>query len=213
MADKLLSLTLYLQLNSSLHIINTDPILSLDDIPSSEECQMSNVVNEEGSHDMDTRVPTMCFSSAEEATKFYRQYAITKGFGIRRRSSKKGTDKQLRYFILVCSRAGSYVPKNCGESKSIPMQANECPARITLTKKEDKWYITTVNEKHSHDLSPTKSRLFRGNKIINLGVNRTIDLNDEAGVRTNTTYQSLVHAAGGYDNLPFVERDVRNYVS
>ena len=85
MADKLLSLTLQLQVNSSLHIINTDPILSLDDIPSSEECQTSNVVNEEGSHNMDTRVPTtgMCFSSAEEATKFYRQYAITKGFGIR----------------------------------------------------------------------------------------------------------------------------------
>jgi len=70
-----------------------------------------------------------------------------------------------------------------------------------------------VNEKHSHDLSPTKSRLSRGNRIIILGVKRTIDLNDHAGVRTNKTYQSLVHAVGGYDNLPFVERDVRNYVS
>jgi len=78
---------------------------------------------------------------------------------------------------------------------------------------EDKWYITTVNEKHSHYLSPTKSRLFRENRIINLGVKRTLDLNDQAGVRTNKTYQSLVHAAEGYDNLPFVERDVRNYVS
>jgi len=215
MVDKLFSLTLQLQLNSSLDVINTDPILSLDDIPISEECQTSNVVNEEDSHNIDTRVPTigMCFSSVEEATKFYRKYAMTKGFAIRRRSSKKGTDKQLRYFILVCSRAGSYVPKNRGESKSIPTQANKCSARITLTKKEDEWYITTVNEKHSHDLSPTKSRLFRGNRIIKLGVKRTIDLNDQAGVRTNKTYQSLVHGAGGYDNLPFVERDVRNYVS
>ena len=70
-----------------------------------------------------------------------------------------------------------------------------------------------MNEKHSHYLSPTKSRLFRGNRIINLGIKRTIDLNDQASVRTNKTYQSLVHAAGGYDNLPFVECDVRNYVS
>jgi len=69
-----------LQLNSSLDVINTDPILSLDDIPISEECQTSNVVNEEDSHNMDTHVPTigMCFSSAEEATKFYRKYAMTK---------------------------------------------------------------------------------------------------------------------------------------
>jgi len=204
-----------LQLNSSLHTINTDRILSLDDFPFSEECQKSNAVNEKSFDNVDTRVPTigMCFSSAEEATIFYRQYAITKGFGIRRRSSKKGTDKQLRYFVLVCSRAGTYVSKIPTKSRSIPRRENECPARITLTKKEDKWYITTVNEEHYHDLSPTKSRLFRGNKIINLGVKRTIDLNDESGVKINKTYQSLVHATGGYDNLPFVERDVRNYLS
>jgi len=67
-----------------------------------------------------------------------------------------------------------------------------------------------VTKEHSHDLSPTKSRLFRGNKKVNLRVKRTIDLNDEAGVRTNKTYQSLVYVAEGYNNLPFVERDVRN---
>jgi len=49
--------------------------------------------------------------------------------------------------------------------------------------------------------------------MINLLVKRTIDLNDEAGVRTNKIYLSLVHVVGGYDNLPFVERDVRNYLS
>ena len=48
---------------------------------------------------------------------------------------------------------------------------------------------------------------------MNLRVKRTIDLNDEAGVRTNKTYQSLVYVVWGYDNLPFVERDVRNYIS
>jgi len=105
----------------------------------------------------------------------------------------------------VCSREGKYVSGIPTERKSLPTQANECPARITLTKKEDKWYITTINEEHSHDLCPTKSRLFQGNKKINLRAKRTIDLNDEAGVRTNKTFQSLVHAVGGYDNLPFVE--------
>jgi len=202
-------------LNSSLDTINTNRILSLDDISSSEECQTWNAVNEEGFDNVDPGVPTigMCFLSAAEATTFYRQYAITKGFGIRRRSSKKGTEKQLRYFILASSRAGTYVSRIPTETRSILTQANECPARITLTRKEDKWYITTMNEEHSHDLSPTKSRLFRENIIINLGVKRTIDFNDEADVRTNKTYQSLVHAAGGYDNLPFVECDMRNYLS
>ena len=166
-------------------------------------------------HNVEPVVSTigMCFAGADEAKTFYRQYAIRKCFGIRTRSSKKVTDNQIRYFILVCSRAGTYVSSIPAEIKSFPTQANECPACITLTKKEDKWYITTVNEKHSHDLSPTNTRLFRGNKKINLRVKKTIDLNDEAGVRINKTYQSLVHAARGYNNLPFVKRDVRNYLS
>jgi len=60
----------------------------LDDIPLSEECQTSNAINEEGFDNVDPGVPTigMCFSSADEAKTFYRQYAITKGFGVRTRS-------------------------------------------------------------------------------------------------------------------------------
>jgi len=38
-------------------------------------------------------------------------------------------------------------------------------------------------------------------------------MNDDAGVRLNKSFASLVHQAGGYDNLPLGERDVRNYVS
>jgi len=49
--------------------------------------------------------------------------------------------------------------------------------------------------------------------MMNLRVERCIDLNVKAGVRTNKTYQSLVHVARGYDNIVFVERDVRNYIS
>jgi len=157
---------------------------------------------------------SICFSSADEAKTFYRQYGIRKGFSMRIRSSKKGTNNELRYFILVCSRAGTYVSQIPAESRSLPTQANECPSRITLTKREDKWYITHVIEERSHDLSPTKTSLFRGNRMMNLRVKRCIDLNAEAGVRTNKrTYQSLVHAAGGYDNIAFVERDVKNYIS
>ena len=35
-------------------------------------------------------------------------------------------------------------------------------------------------------------------------------MNDEAGVCINKSFQSLVCEAGGFENVPFVERDVRN---
>jgi len=57
-----------------------------------------------------------------------------------------------------------------------------------------------------------KSRMMRGNKKLNMQVKRTLDMNDEAGVRINKSFQSLVCDVGGFENLPFVERDVRNYI-
>ena len=55
--------------------------------------------------------------------------------------------------------------------------------------------------------------MFRSNRKINLKVKRTLKMNNDAGVRLNKSFASLVHQAGGYDNLPLGERDVRNYVS
>ncbi|KAK7369491.1 hypothetical protein VNO80_11530 [Phaseolus coccineus] len=51
------------------------------------------------------------------------------------------------------------------------------------------------------------------NRKISMQTKRVLDMNDDAGVRINKTFRSFVSAAGGYDNLNFVERDVRNYVA
>jgi len=83
---------------------------------------------------------------------------------------------------------------------------------MTALKREGKWCIKTLVDEHSHDISPRKSRLIRGNRIINMHAKRTLDINDEAGVRINKSFRSLVFYAGGYENLDFVERDVRNYL-
>jgi len=71
---------------------------------------------------------------------------------------------------------------------------------------------TTVMHEHNHDISPGKSRLIRGNKIINMHAKRTLDINDEARVRINKSFRSLVFYAGDFENLDFVECDVRNYL-
>ena len=68
--------------------------------------------------------------------------------------------------------------------------------------------ITSFVEDNSHDLSPTKSRMFRNNRKINLKVKRTLEMNDDASVRLNKSFASLVHQAGGYDNLQFGEREI-----
>ena len=97
--------------------------------------------------------------------------------------------------------------------KTFPTSAAQCDAKITVSRGESGvWCIKKVILDHSHDLSPTKSRFFNMNKSISLHVKRTIQVNDDAGVRINKTFQSLAGAVGGYENLPFSERDLRNYI-
>ncbi|RYR12538.1 hypothetical protein Ahy_B04g070041 isoform C [Arachis hypogaea] len=43
-------------------------------------------------------------------------------------------------------------------------------------------------------------------------VRRTIENNEEAGIRLSKIYQSLVAAVGGHRELSFIEKDVRNYI-
>ncbi|GAU35526.1 hypothetical protein TSUD_155570 [Trifolium subterraneum] len=59
------------------------------------------------------------------------------------------------------------------------------------------WYITKFDPSHSHECNLTKARLFKANKKINLHVKRTIEINDDAGVTINKTFQSLIKDAGG----------------
>ena len=48
------------------------------------------------------------------------------GFGTRIRSSKKGKDNEIMYFMLVCYREGKYVSPLPSELKTLPTQTNEC---------------------------------------------------------------------------------------
>ncbi|XP_052723829.1 protein FAR1-RELATED SEQUENCE 5-like [Vigna angularis] len=188
---------------------------SLDDIENDDQHEKAQEELNEDNVQPLSIAPTigMVFETVNEVKLFYRQYAISKGFGIRTRSSRKNNKNELCYFMMVCSRAGKYVSAIQNQMIGRPTCANDCSARMIVSKRDDKWYISGFDDVHSHDLSPTKSRLFRGNKRMNLNVKRTLDLNAEAGVRINKSFRSLVCASGGYENMEFVEHDVRNYVA
>ena len=90
--------------------------ISLDNISLFEDGQPSQEIHNIGSdvNDVSEIVLTggMSFDNADVVKNFYREYAIRKGFGIRTRSSKRKKDKKLRYFMLVCARAGKYTSSN-----------------------------------------------------------------------------------------------------
>ncbi|XP_014522193.1 protein FAR-RED IMPAIRED RESPONSE 1-like [Vigna radiata var. radiata] len=159
-------------------------------------------------------VPTlnMCFDTMEEAKKFYCEYGKKCGFGVRTRTSKKDNNNEVYNLILVCSREGRYVSNIRPEVKTLPSQTNQCPAGITFASKDDKWVVKTVVLEHSHELCPHTSNLIRANRKLNMHAKHTLEVNNDADVRINKSFLSMVSDAGGYENMQFMERDARNFI-
>ncbi|KAF5477376.1 hypothetical protein F2P56_004024 [Juglans regia] len=47
---------------------------------------------------------------------------------------------------------------------------------------------------------------------VNESVRRVLDTNDEVGIQMNKNFHALVTEAGGFENVPFGEKDCRNYI-
>jgi len=88
--------------------------------------------------------------------KFIDNKAISKAFAIRTRSSKKGPDKELKYFMLVCARVGKYASSILIEVNTQPTQTIECLARITVGIKMESG-ILCLCTKNTHMTSTQQS--------------------------------------------------------
>ena len=152
----------------------------------------------------------MVFDSEDDAVRFYKGYAKKKGFGVMRRTTRYGEDNMVTYFTLACSRQGK---TQCSEKNSFmpnPSTRMQCPAKSNFSRREEKFCITSLTLDHNHPISPSKSRFFRCHKKLDLHSKRRLELNDQAGIRMNKNFGSLVMEAGGYGNLEFGEKECRN---
>jgi hypothetical protein len=121
----------------------------------------------------------MTFSSMEEVCSYYRTYAKLAGFGVIQRSSRKKTGKKS-YAILICTRGAPERTRKSDVAKPTPTtKRTGCCAKICATLCDDgTWFLSKVELKHNHSLSPGKARFFKCNKKINDAAKRRLELND-----------------------------------
>ncbi|XP_014499361.1 protein FAR-RED IMPAIRED RESPONSE 1-like [Vigna radiata var. radiata] len=176
--------------------------------------QVTCEVNNDSIDNVNDIVPKlhMWFDTIEEVKTFYTDYVVKCGFGVRIRTSKRSKNNELNFMKLVCCREGKYISPIAPELKTQPSQKTECPAGITVAMKEGRWQVRTVVIEHSHDMCPNNSNLIRGNRRLNMHAKHTLNMNDDAGVRINKSFVSLVNDAGGFEKIQFLERDARNYI-
>ncbi|RYR47347.1 hypothetical protein Ahy_A07g033281 [Arachis hypogaea] len=156
----------------------------------------------------------MTFTTLEDAGKFYRNYAKAAGFSTRVRcTNRKGNE--IKNQLITCSREGKWKSKISSTEKTNPTAGLNCPARIYIHTLKDvgAWIISKVVLDHSHPCCPSKAEMLKQHRELSMSIRRTIENNEEAGIRPSKTYQSFVAAAGGHRELNFIEKDVRNYIT
>ncbi|RYR07474.1 hypothetical protein Ahy_B05g074833 [Arachis hypogaea] len=128
----------------------------------------------------------MTFTTLEDAGKFYRNYAKAAGFSTR-------------------VREGKWKSKISPTEKTNPTAGVNCPARIYIHTLKDvgAWIISKVVLDHSHPCCPSKAEMLKQHRELSMSIRRTIENNEEAGIRPSKTYQSFVAAAGGREELHY----------
>jgi hypothetical protein len=148
----------------------------------------------------------MAFDSLLQVTEFYKNYAYSKGFATMTRSSRKNKSfTKTSYINLKCNREGRYSCLVDDASKKKSTIKNSCEARIKVSMDiiDRKWRILGFIENHNHDLSLSKSRHFAVFRHISTDTRRRLLINDNAGVRVNSSIKSTIVEARGYENVTY----------
>ncbi|QHO22941.1 Protein FAR1-RELATED SEQUENCE [Arachis hypogaea] len=139
----------------------------------------------------------MTFTTLEDAGKFYRNYAKAAGFSTRVRCTNR-KENEIKNQLITCSREGKWKSKISPTEKTNPIAGLNCPARIYIHTLKDvgAWIISKVVLDHSHPCCPSKAEMLKQHRELSMSIRRTIENNEEAGIRPSKTYQSFVAAAG-----------------
>uniref|UniRef100_A0A2N9IDU1 Protein FAR1-RELATED SEQUENCE n=1 Tax=Fagus sylvatica TaxID=28930 RepID=A0A2N9IDU1_FAGSY len=157
----------------------------------------------------------MEFGSLLEVTEFYKKYAYSKGFATMIRNSREiRASLKTSYINLKCNREGTYNSSVDDASKKRSTIKNSCEAgmKASMDSTDRKWRILGFIENHNHDLSPNKSRHFATFRRISTDTKCRLLINDNAGVRVNSSIKSSIVEAGGYENVTYNEKYVRNFL-
>ncbi|MED6213184.1 hypothetical protein PIB30_090790, partial [Stylosanthes scabra] len=76
-----------------------------------------------------------------------------------------------------------------------------------------RYVISKVVLEHSHPCYADLAEILPQHRELSMYVRHVIVNNDQAGIRPNKTYQSLVTSAGGHHGLNFIEKDLRNFIT
>jgi hypothetical protein len=166
----------------------------VEDLPEPIEGNIQNTPESVRNSVIEPRVG-MEFDSLLQVTEFYKNYTYSKGFVTMTSGSRKNKGfTKISYINLKCNRKGRYSSLVDDPSKKRLTIKNsyEAGIKVSMDITNRKWRILSFIENHNHDLSPSKSRHFITFRHISTNTRRRLLINDNAGVRVNSSIKSTI---------------------
>ncbi|XP_056685432.1 protein FAR1-RELATED SEQUENCE 5 [Spinacia oleracea] len=192
--------------------------LDLNETVTIEDC-----IEDTGATDKNSNPPTegMCFLTGQEFFDFCNMYAFKEGFEMFMKSNtlkqeykaigvnRKGVGElepkphMMEFIRLKCKKGGTNVGSN----------VTGCKMFIYGKNKDDKFTILKCELKHNHALNPDCSRMMVNYRNIDSTTFKRAMINDMGGVSITKNYGTQLIEKGGFDNIAFNQRDLRNAIS
>ncbi|XP_073154068.1 protein FAR1-RELATED SEQUENCE 5-like [Henckelia pumila] len=110
----------------------------------------------------------MKFKNENENFEFYKKYVYRVGFSVRKRTSQNNNKGVVTFVVFTCSREGCRSSNTSTTLKPQPTSQTGCKARLSAcSDATGVWKITSVYLEHNHEISPSKSRVFRCYRELN----------------------------------------------
>ncbi|XP_056688143.1 protein FAR1-RELATED SEQUENCE 5-like [Spinacia oleracea] len=165
----------------------------------------------------------MCFLSGADFSRFCHEYAYGEGFelfikssdllkefkakgvcrrGVGEKEAKPDMTKRMRF---KCKRGGQAKTEGCN--------VTGCQMFVYGVLRGGKYEITRCELAHNHELNPSCSNLMVNYRSIDQGTFERAIINDNAGISINRNFSAQVLERGGFDNMTFNNRDLRNAIN
>ncbi|KAH9670104.1 protein FAR-RED IMPAIRED RESPONSE 1 [Citrus sinensis] len=175
-----------------------------------------NVVNENTVDDKDGKnlepYTGLEFDTQDDAYSFYLRYAKCTGFGISKKSSRRS--KLSGEFIdakFACTRYG--IKRESTAINQRPCLKVDCKALLHVKRNScGKWYVQNFIKEHNHELYPSHAHYFPCHRSIAFSNTHSINMLHAVGVGTNKIFAAIARKNGGYENIGYTEKDIRNHL-
>jgi hypothetical protein len=154
----------------------------------------------------------MEFKDLGEAEHFYKSYAHSVGFSVRKGQSRTVGNEQV-WKRFYCNRRGWRSEKEQTKIKrKTKVTRCDCQAMITIKWKGNKYIVTAFFEDHTHELaSPSKQQFLRSNREVSDSAKSSLFTCHTASIGTSAAYRLLRVGDGGFAKVGCTKRDFQNY--